>query len=83
MNTAMTALDADRLADQLRKDGVPDAQAYALVRLVADVRHPGFDHEIARQDLVTVGFTSERADELIKGAVRGSAGSWPRSWRHW
>ena len=45
---------------------MPEAQAYALVRLVADVRQPGFDREIAHQDLVTVGFTSERADKLIK-----------------
>lgn len=81
MSAAPTALDAERLADQLRKDGVPDAQAYALVRLAADVRHPGFDPEVARQDLVMAGFTSERADELIQGAVRGSAGS--RSWWHW
>ena len=82
MSIATTALDTDRAVEQMRKDGVPDVQAYALARLLADVRYPGFDHEIAHQDLVMVGFTSARADELIKGAVRGSAGPPSRSWWH-
>jgi hypothetical protein len=77
MSTPTTALDAGRLVEQLCQDGVPEAMAYALVRLAADVQHPGFDREIAHQDLVMVGFTSERTDELIKGPVRGSAGSRP------
>jgi hypothetical protein len=80
MSPATNILNANRLVEQLCHDGVPEAQAYALARLAADVRHPGFDREIAHQDLVMVGFTSERADELIKGAVRGSAGSRPWWW---
>ena len=83
MITAAAVLDINRLIEQLREDGVPEAQAYALTRLLADVRHPGFDREIAHQDLVTVGFTSERADKLIKKAVLGSAGPTPRSWQRW
>ncbi len=94
MSTATAVLDTERLVAELRDDGVPevkayaiarllaDVQAYALARLLADVRYPGFDHEIAHQDLVMVGFTSARADELIKGAVRGSAGPPSRSWWH-
>jgi hypothetical protein len=81
VTTAASVLDTNRLVEQLREDGVPEAQAYALVRLVADVRHPGFDREIAHQDLMMVGFTSERADRLIEGAEHGPAGSLPRSWR--
>jgi hypothetical protein len=83
MSTPTTALDAGRLVEQLCQDGVPEAMAYALVRLAADVRHPGFDREIAHQDLITVGFTTARADKLIEGAVRGAAGPLSRSWRRW
>jgi hypothetical protein len=83
MSTTPDVLNATRLVEQLYHDGVPEAQAYALVRLAADVRHPGFDREIAHQDLITVGFTSARADVLIDGAVRGSAGPPTRSWWHW
>jgi hypothetical protein len=82
MSAVPSVLDADRLVEQLCKDGVSERQAYALARLLADVQHPGFDREIAHQDLAMVGFTSEKADELIKGAVRGSAGSRPCSWWH-
>jgi hypothetical protein len=80
MSPATDVLNVTSLVEQLCHDGVPEAQAYALVRLAADVRHPGFDREIAHQDLVTVGFTSERADKFIERAVLGSAGAWPRSW---
>ena len=82
MSTATDALNVTSLVERMCHDGVPDVQAYALARLLADVRYPGFDHEIAHQDLVMVGFTSARADELIKGAVCGSAGPPSRSWWH-
>ena len=83
MSPATDVLNVTSLVEQLCDDGVPEAQAYALVRLAADVRHPGFDREIAHQDLITVGFTTARADKLIEGAVRGAAGPLSRSWRRW
>jgi hypothetical protein len=83
MSPATDVLNVTSLVEQLCDDGVPEAQAYALVRLTADVRCPGFDREIAHQDLVTVGFTSARADKLIEGAVSGSAEPPSRSWWHW
>jgi hypothetical protein len=83
MSPATDVLNANRLVEQLCHDGVPKAQAYALVRLAADVRHPGFDRKIAHQDLMTVGFTPARADKLIEGAARGSAEPPTRAWWHW
>ena len=72
MSAAPTALDADRLVERLRKDGVSDAQAYAFARLLADVRcRQGFEREIAYQDLVRAGYSPDKADQLIKDALRG------------
>jgi hypothetical protein len=71
MSTTPTALDADRLVKRLRKDGVSDAQAYAFARLLADVRCRGFEREIAYQDLVRAGYSPNKADQLIKDALRG------------
>ncbi len=67
MSTATAVLDANRL----REDGVSDAQAYAFARLLADVRcHRCFEREIAYQDLVRAGYSPDRADQLIKDALR-------------
>ncbi len=71
MSTATAALDADRTVERLRKDGASDAQAYAFARLLADVRcRRGFEREIAYQDLVRAGYSPDRADQLIKDALR-------------
>jgi hypothetical protein len=71
MSTATGVLDADRLVE----DGVPEAKVSAFARLLADVQHPGFDRVIAHQDLVRAGYSPERADELIEGALLGSGRS--------
>jgi hypothetical protein len=72
MSAVPTALDADRDVERLRKDGVSDAQAYAFARLLADVRcRRRFEREFAYQDLVRAGYSPNKADQLIKDALRG------------
>lgn len=61
----MARYNPDRDVGRLRAAGFSAAQAYALVRLLADVRLDGFDRPTARHDLVTSGFTEEQADILI------------------
>lgn len=65
----MARYNPDREVGRLRAAGFEAAQAYALVRLLADVRLDGFDRPTARHDLVTSGFTEEQADILIDYAV--------------
>jgi hypothetical protein len=61
----MTRYNPDRAVGRLREAGFSAAQAYALARLLADVRVDGFDRPTARRDLVSAGFTEEQADILI------------------
>jgi hypothetical protein len=58
MSTAAAVLGANCLVEELLEGGVPEAKAYAFARLLADVQYPGFNREIAHQDLVTAGYTS-------------------------
>jgi hypothetical protein len=69
MSTTAAVLGTSCLVEELVEGGVPEAKAYAFARLLADVQHPGFDREVAYQDLVTAGYTLEQADAFIKGAV--------------
>jgi hypothetical protein len=69
MSTAAAVLGANCLVEELLEGGVPEAKAYAFARLLADVQYPGFNREIAHQDLVTAGYTPELADAFIKGAL--------------
>jgi hypothetical protein len=69
MSTTAAVLGTNCLIEELVEGGVPEAKAYAFARLLADVQHPGFDRELAYQDLVTVGYPPELADAFIKGAV--------------
>jgi hypothetical protein len=69
MSTAAAVLGPNCLVEELVEGGVPEAKAYAFARLLADVQHPGFDREVAYQDLVTAGYTLEQAGAFIKGAV--------------
>ena len=61
----MPSYNPDRAVGRLRDAGFSAAQAYALARLLADVRVDGFDRPTARHDLVTAGFTEAQADILI------------------
>jgi hypothetical protein len=69
MSTTAAVLGTNCLVEELVEGGVPEARAYAFARLLADVQHPGFDRELAYQDLVTAGYPPELADAFIKGAV--------------
>jgi hypothetical protein len=69
MSTTAAVLGTNCLVEELVEGGVPEAKAYAFARLLADVQHPGFDRELAYQDLVTAGYSPELADAFIKGAV--------------
>jgi hypothetical protein len=72
MSAVPTALDADRDVERLREDGASDAQAYPFARLLADVRcRRYFEREIAYQDLMRAGYSPDKADQLIKDALRG------------
>jgi hypothetical protein len=69
MNTATAVLDTEHVVAELRKDGVPDAKAYAIARLLADVQQARFDRKVACVDLESAGFSAEETVRLIEDAL--------------
>ncbi len=70
---AAAMIKTERVVRRLRDAGLSAAQAYAFARLLADVRTPDFDRDIAHQDLVAAGYTPTHADVLIDGAVQAAS----------